>query len=66
MSTSDTDLQSEWLWLTVFNQEQQWALWPEHLPLPEGWTVHGEPLEQEQALARIQSLWTDMRPRSLQ
>ncbi len=61
----DEDLSATWLWQAVFNDEDQWALWPEHLPLPDGWTAHGEPGERDAVLAQIEQQWVDMRPRSL-
>ncbi|MFF8618738.1 MbtH family protein [Streptomyces sp. NPDC015350] len=49
----------------VVNEEDQYSIWPADKPLPAGWwTVGFEGVKQE-CLRHIETLWTDMRPRSL-
>lgn len=49
----------------VRNHEDQYSLWPVFRKVPAGWDVIGEPATRAACLARIEALWTDMRPRSL-
>ena len=56
---------AEGTYLALRNAEGQYSLWPAHLDVPAGWdTAHG-PAAREDALAHIESAWTDMRPASL-
>jgi MbtH protein len=53
------------IYMAVVNEEEQYSIWPEHRPLPLGWSdtnVHGLKAE---CLAYIERVWTDMRPLSL-
>ncbi len=52
-------------WLAVRNDEDQYSVWPAARPLPAGWYPEGEPGSRDACLAYIESVWTDMRPRSL-
>jgi MbtH protein len=48
----------------LINEEEQYALWPESLDAPVGWT----PLASgdiDECTAYVDEHWTDMRPRSL-
>lgn len=47
------------------NDEDQYSIWPAGLDVPAGWEVVGEPAPKADCLKTIESLWTDMRPRSL-
>lgn len=49
----------------LVNQEAQYSIWPAQRALPLGWETVGEPASKEACLARIEELWTDMRPLSL-
>jgi MbtH protein len=49
----------------VRNHEDQYSLWPTFRSLPAGWEAVGEAADRAACLARIEALWTDMRPRSL-
>lgn len=49
----------------VVNHEEQYSIWPEYKALPEGWRTAGKRGTKEECLAHIESVWTDMRPRSL-
>ncbi|WP_328806421.1 MbtH family protein [Streptacidiphilus fuscans] len=52
-------------YLVVVNAEQQYSVWPAGRDVPAGWDVVSEPMDQENCLAHIESVWTDMRPASL-
>jgi MbtH protein len=49
----------------VVNDEEQYSLWPTGLPVPLGWTAEGTSGTEADCLARIEAVWTDIRPRSL-
>lgn len=49
----------------VFNDEEQYSLWPVGRELPAGWHAEGTEGTREECLARIAEVWTDMRPASL-
>jgi MbtH protein len=53
------------VFLVVVNDEQQFSIWPQDKALPLGWTPVGAPAAKDICLARIEQLWTDMRPLSL-
>ena len=52
-------------YIVVVNHEDQYSIWPTLKEVPAGWTIVGEPDSAETGLARIEELWTDMRPRSV-
>jgi len=52
-------------YLAAVNEEEQYALWPATLPLPEGWREAGMRGSKDECLSFIGSVWTDMRPRSV-
>jgi len=49
----------------VFNQEEQYSIWPEGKQMPVGWRQAGKSGTKEECLAFINEVWTDMRPLSL-
>jgi MbtH protein len=49
----------------VVNDEEQYSIWLAHLPIPPGWQDTGTEGPKEACLAKVNELWTDMRPRSL-
>ena len=49
----------------VRNDEEQYSIWPADEPPPAGWHSVGKSGTREECLSYIQSVWTDMRPRSL-
>jgi MbtH protein len=49
----------------VVNDEEQFSLWPEALPIPDGWRDWGTKGTRAECLAYIDEVWTDMTPRSL-
>ncbi|MEV6596482.1 MbtH family NRPS accessory protein [Actinoplanes sp. NPDC051346] len=49
----------------VRNHEDQYSIWPGDQPLPDGWEATGFSGTEQECLAHIDEVWTDMRPRSL-
>lgn len=49
----------------VINDEEQYSIWPQAMTIPAGWREVGVTGAKEHCLARIEELWTDMRPLSL-
>ena len=53
------------LYRVVFNAEAQYSIWPTDRELPPGWQEEGTIGPRSTCLARIDEVWTDMRPSSL-
>ncbi|HEV7679293.1 MAG TPA: GNAT family N-acetyltransferase [Candidatus Dormibacteraeota bacterium] len=51
--------------LVVVNHEEQYSIWPSGRDVPDGWRAVGFEGSEEECLAHIEVIWTDMRPRSL-
>ena len=49
----------------VVNAEEQYSIWPADRPNPPGWHDEGFSGSKEDCLAHVNTVWTDMRPRSL-
>jgi MbtH protein len=49
----------------VLNDEEQYSIWAEGREIPAGWRAEGTAGSREECLARIDEIWTDMRPLSL-
>ena len=49
----------------VLNGEEQYSIWPADRDVPAGWREEGTVGTKDECLARIEQLWTDMRPLSL-
>ncbi|MGW0203324.1 MbtH family protein [Nonomuraea sp. NPDC003201] len=49
----------------VVNHEEQYSVWAADRELPPGWADAGFAGTQEECLAHIETVWTDMRPLSL-
>ncbi|MDP9794203.1 MbtH protein [Catenuloplanes nepalensis] len=52
-------------YVVVVNQENQHALWPAPVGVPEGWSTVFGPAAHGDCLAYVDRSWTDMRPQSL-
>jgi MbtH protein len=52
-------------YLVVRNDEEQYSIWAQDGPVPDGWQAAGFTGSRDQCLAHIDQVWTDMRPRSL-
>jgi MbtH protein len=53
------------VYAVVFNDEEQYSIWPAHKPIPPGWTGEGTTGRKAACLSRIEEVWTDMRPLSV-
>jgi MbtH protein len=49
----------------VVNDEEQYSIWPSARDLPAGWYTEGTEGTEDECIAHIDEVWTDMRPRSL-
>jgi len=49
----------------VVNDEEQYSLWPADREPPAGWRRAGYTGTEDECLAHIEEVWTDMRPASL-
>jgi len=49
----------------VANDEEQYSIWPLDLNLPDGWREAGPTGPKQACLDYIDTVWQDMRPRSL-
>ncbi|MBC6447906.1 MbtH family protein [Actinokineospora xionganensis] len=52
-------------YLVVVNGEEQFSIWAESMAVPPGWRAAGFVGSEEDCLAHIETVWTDMRPLSL-
>jgi MbtH protein len=53
------------IYQVVVNHEDQYSIWPDYKPIPNGWRAVGRSGKKEECLAYIKEVWTDMRPLSL-
>jgi MbtH protein len=56
---------SELTYRVVVNDEEQYSVWAGDRPAPAGWHDAGFAGSKEECLAHVESVWDDMRPRSL-
>lgn len=49
----------------LVNDEEQHSLWPEFAPIPAGWSSRIGPVSREAAVAYVEEVWPDIRPKSL-
>ncbi|MDF7759296.1 MbtH family protein [Kosakonia cowanii] len=54
------------IFTVLVNQENQHALWPEFIQIPDGWEPTFGPAARAECLQYIEQNWTDIKPRSLQ
>jgi len=52
-------------YVVVRNDEEQYSIWDASMPIPAGWRADGFSGSKADALARVELVWTDMRPRSV-
>ncbi len=55
----------ETTYCVVLNDEEQYSIWDAGHELPLGWRKEGSEGTREECLARVNEVWTDMRPLSL-
>jgi MbtH protein len=51
--------------VVVVNAEEQYSIWPGFKKVPSGWEILGVRGSKQECIDYINSVWTDMRPRSL-
>lgn len=54
------------LWRVLRNHEGRYSMTRASHPVPAGWMPVGDPAPRTDCLERIGTLWTDMRPLSVQ
>jgi MbtH protein len=52
-------------YVVVRNDERQYALWPADLDIPAGWHAQPKTGTEQECMAYVDEVWTDMRPQSL-
>ena len=62
MTTSST----ETTYCVVISNEGRYSIWPEYKEIPWGWRADGKTGPKQDCLDYIATVWTDMRPLSLQ
>lgn len=62
---SERDALSEPIYQVVFNQEEQYSVWPAHREPPSGWQSEGYTGTKQACLTRIAAVWRDLRPLSI-
>ena len=65
MSEQSLDERSNDLYFIVKNHEEQYSIWRADKAIPAGWETVEQPAPKDACLARIDEIWTDMRPASL-
>ena len=61
-----TEGTSETIYLVVKSEEGRYSIWPEYKEIPWGWKAEGTSGPKQKCLDHIETVWTDMRPLSLQ
>ncbi len=51
-------------YVVVHNEEDQYSIWPAGRALPAGWFDAGFAGPEDACLSHVDTVWTDMRPRS--
>ena len=59
------DAQETRPYAVVINDEEQYSIWAAERDLPGGWRREGFTVTEDECLAYIDEVWTDMRPLSL-
>ncbi|WP_326678079.1 MbtH family protein [Streptomyces sp. NBC_01237] len=60
-----SELTDTTVYRVVLNVEEQYSIWRAGRELPAGWSAEGTEGTREECLARINDVWSDMRPASL-
>jgi MbtH protein len=62
---SDTEGSGGSRYLVVINDEEQYSIWAEDRQIPVGWRATGFAGDKQECLSHIETVWTDLRPRSV-
>jgi MbtH protein len=49
----------------VVNGEGQYSIWPAGREVPDGWRPEGQEKTEDECIAYIERVWTDIRPLSV-
>lgn len=60
MSEHDASLD----FIVLINDEEQYSLWSDSIPVPAGWRVVHGPAARQACLDYVDAVWTDLTPRS--
>jgi MbtH protein len=52
-------------YVVLVNEEEQYSLWPATKVVPAGWRLAGKEGSEQECMAFVDEVWTDMRPLSL-
>jgi MbtH protein len=52
-------------YVVLMNDEEQYSLWPAAKQVPAGWRLVGKEGSEQECMAFVDEVWTDMRPLSL-
>jgi MbtH protein len=63
---ADAEKVTEEVFRVVVNAEKQYSIWPSWKTTPVGWEDEGKKGTKQECLDYIETVWTDMRPLSLQ
>lgn len=58
------NLNNETIYKVLLNDEEQHALWPNHLSIPHGWKEAGYVGDKESCMSFVNQVWTDITPLS--
>jgi len=53
------------IFIVLVNEENQHSLWPEFIPIPDGWERVFGPASRAECLHYIEENWVDIKPKSL-
>ncbi|PCE21525.1 MbtH family protein [Burkholderia ubonensis] len=59
------DIDHDTVYTVVINDEEQYSIWPTYRPVPAGWREAGKTGTEDECIAYVDEVWTDMRPLSL-
>ena len=62
---ADEDTEDSGTFRVVYNDEEQYSIWPAGRDLPAGWHGDGISGTRRECLDHTERVWTDMRPRSV-
>ncbi len=63
---SDVNDEDKTIYKVVLNHEKQYSIWPKDRSNALGWFDEGKTGSKKECLDHIDTVWTDMRPLSLQ
>ena len=58
-------METEIEYFVVVNDEEQYSVWPTFKAIPAGWRQVGTKGSKQQCLDYIESVWTDITPKSV-